>query len=266
MTQRIAQIAYVAKDGSRPFYYANAHEKDRVPLDPRPMPVHDARAINAHIDREGFQLVRHRSAITDWTDRAALEAIHKGEVAALIKALTGADEVQVNAPGILRYSEKSGKAGSSDNSHPARFAHVDINDVTAAQFAERGADGRALKRCAAYNLWRALSPAPQDVPLALCDARTVAPGDLILADAIFDPPNGAPEWSFESWVVAHNPAHNWHFYSDLSADEAVLFKTNDSDPARAHCMPHVAFDDPLAPADAPPRVSIEMRATCYWWV
>jgi hypothetical protein len=30
-------------------------------------------------------------------------------------------------------------------------------------------------------------------------------------------------------------------------------------------MPHVAFDDPLAPRDAPPRVSIEMRATCYWW-
>lgn len=265
MTQRIAQIAYVAHDGTRPFYYANAHEKDQVSIDLRPMPVHDARAIDAQIDREGFQLVHHASAITDWTDRAALEAVHKGEVAALIKHLTGADEVQVNAPGILRYSEKSGKAGSSDNSHPARFAHVDINDVTAAQFATRGAGGRAFKRCAAYNLWRALSPAPQDIPLALCDARTVAANDLILADAIFDPPGGAPEWSFESWVVAHNPAHRWHFYSDLSADEAVLFKTNDSDPYRAHCMPHVAFDDPLAPPDAPPRVSIEMRATCYWW-
>ena len=270
MTERIAQIAYVAKDGSRPFYYANAHEKDQVPLDLRAMPVGDARTLDATVDREGFQLVRHQSAITDWTDRAALEAIHRNEVAALIKVLTGADEVQVTAPGILRYSEKSGKAGSSDNSHPARFVHIDINDVTAAQFATRGAGGRAFKRCAAYNLWRALSPAPQDIPLALCDVRTVASEDLIVADAIFDPPANAagapaPEWSFESWVVAHNPAHRWHFYSNLSADEAVLFKTNDSDPGRAHCMPHVAFDDPLAPADAPPRVSIEMRATCYWW-
>jgi hypothetical protein len=262
---RIAQIAYVAANGFRPFYYANAHAKDQVPRDLRPMPVRDARTIDADVDREGFQLVRHQSAITDWTDRAALEAIHKGEVADLIKALTGADEVQVNAPGILRYSEKSGMAGSSDNSHPARFAHVDINDITAAEFAERGANGRAFRRCAAYNLWRALSPAPQDIPLALCDARTIAAQDLIVADAIFDPPHGAPEWSFESWVVAHNPAHQWFFYSDLAADEAVLFKTNDSDPARAHCMPHVAFDDPLAPADAPPRISIEMRATCFWW-
>lgn len=265
MIGRIAQIAYVARNGSRPFYYANAHEKDRVPIDLRAMPVEDARAIGATVDREGFQLVRHTSAITDWTDRTALDAIHRGEVADLIRQLTGADEVHVNAPGILRFSEKSGKAGSSDNSHPARFAHVDINDVTAAQFAERGAGGRAFTRCAVYNLWRALSPAPQDVPLAYCDARSFTEADLIVADAIFDPPGGAPEWSFESWVAAHNPAHRWFFFPDLTLDEAVLFKTNDSDPDRAHCVPHVAFDDPLAPADAPPRISIEMRATCYWW-
>ncbi len=262
---REAQIAYVERQATRPFYYANAHEKDQVPVALHPMPVHDARAIDAQVDREGFQLVRHRSAITDWTDRAALEAIHRDEVAALIKDLTGADAVQVTSPGILRFSEKSGRAGSSDNSHPARFAHIDINDVTAAQFAERGAQGRKFIRCAAYNLWRAISPPPQDVPLAFCDARSFTGADLIVAQAIFDPVDGSPEWSFESWVAAYNPAHRWFFYPDLQVDEAVLFKTNDSDPARAHCVPHVAFDDPLAPADAPPRISIEMRATAYWW-
>ena len=152
MTARVARIAYVARNGARPFYYANAHENDRVPIDLRSMPVHDARMIAAKVDREGFQLITHRSAITDWTDRAALDAVHRGEVAALIRELTGADDVQVNAPGIVRYSEKSGKAGSSDNSHPARFAHVDINDITAAQFAARGSEGRTFRRCAAYNL------------------------------------------------------------------------------------------------------------------
>jgi hypothetical protein len=30
-------------------------------------------------------------------------------------------------------------------------------------------------------------------------------------------------------------------------------------------MPHGAFDNPLAPDDAPPRVSLEMRGTCYWF-
>lgn len=265
MDGREALIAYVGREPSRPRYYANAHEKDRVPVELHPMRVADARAIDARVDREGFQLVRHASAVTDWTDRDQLAALHRDEVAALIRQLTGADDVIVTSPGILRFSEKSGKAGSTDNSHPARFAHVDITDVTAAQFAKRGANGRPFTRAAAYNLWRALSSPPQDVPLALCDARSFTRDDLIVADAIFDPVDGSPDWSFESWVVAHNPAHRWYFYPDMTAGEAVLFKTSDSDPARAGCIPHVAFDDPLAPADAPPRMSIEMRATAYWW-
>jgi hypothetical protein len=261
---RTAQIAYSGRAITRPYYYANAHEKDAIDFDLRPMPVHDARALEAEIDREGFQLVRHASAVRDWTNRAEVLALHPDEVATLIRDITGADLVQVTAPGILRYSEKSGRAGSGDNSHPARFAHVDISDATAVEFALRGAGGRGFARSAAYNLWRALSSAPQDVPLALCDARTVKSDDLIAADAIFDPP-GAPEWSFEGWVVAHSDAHRWCWFPDLAINEAVLFKTHDSDPARAHCVPHVAFDDPLAPADAPPRISIEMRATAYWW-
>lgn len=259
-----ALIPYAGRGLPRPFYYANAHEKDRVEIDWRTMPMHDARGIGATIDHEGFQLIRHASAVTDFADRAQVAAIHPAEVSALIRDLVGADEVFVTSPGILRYSERSGRIGSTDNSHPARFAHIDISDVTAMQFAAREADGRAFRRCAAYNLWRAISPPPQDVPLAFCDARSISAADLIVADAIFDPPN-APEWSFESWVVAHNPAHRWHWFPDMRIDEAVLFKTNDSDPTRAHCVPHVAFDDPQARDDAPPRVSIEMRATAYWW-
>ena len=61
--------------------------------------------------------------------------------------------------------------------------------------------------------------------------------DLIVADAIFDPVDGSPEWRFESWVGAYNPAHRWYFYPDMQVDEAVLFKTAESDPARAQCIP-----------------------------
>jgi hypothetical protein len=51
----------------------------------------------------------------------------------------------------------------------------------------------------------------------------------------------------------------------MRPDEAIVFKTSESDPARAQLMPHVAFDNPLAPPDSPPRVSLEMRGTCYWF-
>lgn len=259
-----ALIAYSGRKFTRPRYYANAHERDEVEIQPAPMAMHDARAAGTTIDREGFQIIAHRSAVTDFADREQVVRIHMREIEELVQAQTGADLVQVNAPGLLRFSERSGKAGSLNNSMPARFAHIDISDRTAEQFGARGANGRPFVRCAHYNVWRAISPPPQDVPLAFCDARSLSPADLILADAVFDEA-GKPEWSFEGLVVAHNRAHRWHWFPDMRIDEAVLFKTNDSDPARAHHVPHVAFDLPDCPADAPPRISIEMRATAYWW-
>ncbi|MEI6641810.1 MAG: CmcJ/NvfI family oxidoreductase [Novosphingobium sp.] len=259
-----ALIAYSGRRFTRPRYYANAHERDEVDIAPVPMPVLDGRAAGTGIDREGFELVLHTSAVRDFHDREEVARVHMREIEELVQVRTGADFVHVGAPGLLRFSERSGLAGSLNNSMPARFAHIDISDATAAQFATRGADGRPFARCAHYNVWRALSPAPQDVPLALCDARSLSAGDLIAADAVFDEP-GKPEWSFEGLVVAHNPAHRWHAFLDLNADEAILFKTHDSDLARATHVPHVAFDLPGCPADAPPRVSIEMRATAWWW-
>ncbi len=37
--------------------------------------------------------------------------------------------------GILRFAERSPECGQLDNSHPARFVHVDVSDATAAVFA-----------------------------------------------------------------------------------------------------------------------------------
>lgn len=259
-----AQIAYSGRGVERPRYYANAHHRDVLDIVSHPMRVESARGLNADIDREGFTLALHESAVSDWRDPAQIAGVYAAEIAALVQSVTGADEVKVTPHGILRFSEKSGLAGSGNNSHPARFAHIDVADGSSRMMAERGAGGRPFRRYAAINIWRALSPAPQDVPLALCDARSVGPSDLIVADAIFDEPDGR-EWGFEGLVVAHNPGHRWFYYPDMHAGEAILFKTKDSDEGAARHIPHVAFNDPNAPGNAPPRSSIEMRATAYWW-
>jgi len=247
-------------------YFSNDSSRDTVVLDPRQMQIDEALAADSRLDREGFALVRHSSAVADFADSEQVARMHPPEIADLIKSVTGADLVVVTGTGVLRFAERSAQSGALDNSRPARFAHVDISDVTAAQFSARSLpEGSAAPRRAAhYNVWRALSPAPQDVPLALCDARSVSPQDLIAADAVFDR-DGVDVWSFEGLVVAHSPSHRWRWFRDLGRDEVIVFKTHDSDPARAHCVPHVAFDDPGCPADAPPRASIEMRAIAYWF-
>ncbi len=266
MTTVRAPIAYVADTGERPRYYANAHEKDTIVLAPVDMDITDMRGQDLSLDREGCVLAACPSAVSDWADQGQIARVHLPELDALLKSLTGCDFVSTTPRGILRFSEKSGKTGSSDNSHPARFAHVDVSPETGTRFrAQSAPEGQTIVRSAQYNVWRALSGAPQDVPLALCDYRSIAGEELIKADAIFDPPGGAPEFSFEGYVVAHHPGHRWMWFRDMGPDEVIVFKTSDSDPDQAQCIPHVAFDCPDVPEDAPPRVSVEMRANCYWY-
>jgi hypothetical protein len=260
-----ALIAYSGRGVPRPRYYANDHGRDVLDIVPVEMQIADARAQAMTLDEAGFALIAHESAVEDFADRAALEARYRPEIVALVTAASGADLVLVNSPGIRRFSERSALAGVLDNSRPARFAHVDVSDVTAAVFAHRAAPaGRELARFVHYNVWRALSAPPQDVPLALCHAGSVSAAELIAADAVFDAA-GLPEWSFEGLVLAHAAAHRWYWYPDMQRAEALIFKTHDSDPGRAHCVPHVAFDNPHCARDVPARVSIEMRALALWF-
>jgi hypothetical protein len=257
-----AAIGYVARTPFKQRYYANDHTRDTVVHDPHAMAISNGRLRETSLDNEGFMLVQHASEVSDFENSAEVAALHPAEIAELLRGLTGADEVRVTAPGIIRYSEAGGQAGSRDNSHPARFAHIDSTAETSAGFAMAASGDRALRRSASYNVWRCFSPAPQDVPLALCDAGSVKPEDLLVADAIFDAPDRA-EWSFESWIVAHNPAHRWYWYPDLSRNEAIVFKSSDSQ--FANPIPHVAFDHPALNSGGHPRKSIEMRALALWF-
>jgi hypothetical protein len=262
-------INYAAPMSVRPRFYANDHSRDVLALDPRAVRVEDARALEPapSLEREGIVLARHRSVVADFRNTAEVTASYPPEIERLVLGLSGADAVVVTGAGVLRFGERSPDCGRLNNSRPARFIHVDCSAATAAQFAERSRPkdraGR-VRRFAHYNIWRTFSPPPQDVPLAVCDARTVESRDLVPADAVFDV-SGQPEWSFEGLVVRFNPGHRWLYFSNMTRDEALVFKTSDSSPDEPRQVPHSAFNDPSCPADVPPRASIEMRATAYWF-
>jgi hypothetical protein len=263
------RVHYTGAMAQRPRYYANDHSRDVLALEERTIRIDDARGQSAPpcLEREGFALLRHCSAVTDFRDAQSAAGIYSAEIERLVAKLSGADRVVVTAPGVLRFSENSPDSGRLNNSLPARFIHIDISDPTAKIFADRSCPQDAAKpvrRFAHYNVWRVLSPPPQDVPLAVCDARTVSREDLMEADAVFDVP-GKPEWSFEGLVVHYSRRHRWSYFSNMTRDEALVFKTNDSDPSQPHHVPHSAFNDPTCPAGVAPRASIEMRAIAYWF-
>jgi hypothetical protein len=252
----------------RPRFHANDTTRDVLNVVPRAVPIEDARqrAIAPTLDVEGFCLRPHRSRVRDFRDPAVIERVHAAEIQQLLLEVSGADHVQVTGSGVLRFGERSRESGAHNNSRPARFVHVDVSDATAATFYERSRpdNGRRVTRSAQYNVWRALTPPPQDVPLAVCDARSLSPGDFIAADAMFDR-DGKIVFNFEAWLLRQNPDQRWAYFSNMSPDEALIFKTHDTDLAAAHCVPHGAFDDPGCPIDVAPRISLEMRGISYWF-
>jgi len=262
-------INYAGPMSQRPRYHANDSSRDVLVLDARTVRIEDARSSAAppSLAREGLALYAHRSSVSDFRDSREVAALHPLEIERLVLEVSGADAVTVNGNGVLRFGERSADSGRLNNSRPARFVHVDCSDVTAAAFAERSRPRtaeRAVRRFAHYNVWRVFSPPPQDVPLAVCDARSVEPQDLVPADAVFDV-TGQPDWSFEGLVVRYNSKHRWLYFSGMTREEVIVFKTNDSSPGEPSQVPHSAFNDPTCPPNVAPRSSIEMRACAYWF-
>src|SRR5208337_225426 len=121
-----AAIAYAGREIARPRYHANDSSRDLLDIVPVILGIADARGGGTTLDQEGFCLASHRSEVADFADRETVSTVYRQEVVDLISALSGADLVLVNSPGLLRFSEKSAQSGALDNSKPARFAHVDI--------------------------------------------------------------------------------------------------------------------------------------------
>ncbi|KAH4188154.1 hypothetical protein HBI56_108130 [Parastagonospora nodorum] len=107
------------------------------------------------------------------------------------------------------------------------------------------------------NVWRPLVQVIQDKPLALCDSRTVLKNDLIATDQVTRKIAG------EIYYVNYNPDQMWYYLSEQKEDEVIIFKSYDSRPDAA-MAPHVSFPNPHAPADAPERESVEVRALVFY--
>lgn len=254
---------------ARPRYHANDQSRDRLDLVARAMPIIDGRTLERAptLDAEGFALIDAPSAVTDYRDPDQADR-YLAEIREIVARETGAALVLNTGPGILRFAERSTESGALNNSRPARFIHNDVSEPTARASAERllARRGETLADYAGfalYNIWRPISPPPQDVPLAMLDGRSLARADLIAADAVFDH-HGQPEWSFEGFLLRHDPAHRWVFFPDMGPRDALIFTTLAYRDGQPFMVPHSGFDDPTCPADAPPRASIEMRAAAFF--
>ncbi|GHD53844.1 methyltransferase [Thalassobaculum fulvum] len=261
-----AELTFITPSDTKPVFHSSAltggaprvlfeTERHRVP-------IHDMRPIaySLSLDREGFALLRRPTAVEDLYDDVAVETRYYAEIEALLKEALGAARVVIFD--ATRRSDAGPGAPNRDGSRgPASRVHVDytaksgpqrLRDVVGNDEADRLLAGGA--RVVQVNVWRPIRGPVERAPLALADASSVRPEDLIATDQVF------PNRVGEIYHLAHEPGQRWYYAPWMTADEVLLIKGWDSlDDGRARFTPHGAFEQPDTPADAAPRESIEVR-------
>ena len=281
-----------------------------VDLEEREMAILDARSFppsgQPTLAANGFELLRRPMADPDldFLDHDAVVRAYYPECAGIVRAATGAAVVAAFDHNIRSATGKSGQqriAGGQQVQGPAHLVHGDytltsapqrlrdlarpptLNDTyrTALAESETLLDGQAVEeavesgRFAIVNLWRNIAREPVATrPLALCDAASVRPEELVVFEIHYGDRVG------ENYFAKHDPRHRWVYWSAMTREEALLIKQWDSagelarsEGARADAEGadgpctfsfHSAFEDPATPPDAPDRWSIEVRCAVLY--
>ena len=261
-----AEIVYTRDTGEKlvneTFGPNNIHRRTSGAEDRRRVEMRDGRAAaGLSLDASGFLLVEHRSAMRDFFDVDELKRTYYPEVEGLIRRLTGAGRAVV-----FDHTLRSGDDAEREAKlvrEPVLSAHNDYTEWSGPQRVRElmGDEAQALlaRRFAIVQVWRPISSPLESNPLAMADARSVAPADLLIAERRY------PHRVGQTYRLKYSPAHRWFYFPRMRRDEAIVFKVYDSEnDGRARFTPHTSFDDPATPPGAPPRQSVEARALAFF--
>ncbi len=262
-----AEITYAIDTGEKPvnetFGPNNIRRRNVGAKESRAVTIEDGRphAGEFALDRNGFAFVDHPTAMKDFFDPAELKAVYYPEVAALVRKVSGAARVVV-----FDHTLRSGDEAEREARlvrEPVLSAHNDYTEWSGPQrlreFLPDEAEALLARRLAIIQVWRAIDRPIRANPLAIADARSLAPADLLAAERRY------PHRVGETYQVRYSPAHRWFYFPAMRRDEALVFKVYESErDGRARFTAHTSFVDPTTPADAPPRKSIEARTFAFF--
>ena len=99
-----------------------------------------------------------------------------------------------------------------------------------------------------------LTPPPHRVPLAVCDASSLAPEDEVESEVVMAYP-GSEAIRTHTVLYRPNPAQRWLWFPDMTPDEALVFKSHEQrERCGQACRPFG-----LRTPQGGPRISAEAR-------
>ncbi len=264
-----ATLNYSADNGRPPDYYFYEPEPG-TELNP---PGTDAQEVTIHdgwsqvddfsADREGFELHGFEGRFDQFDDDASIKSAFYRQVVNFVKQHTGALRVEVFDHTIRKRLPADLSAQTTVQRPAVLLVHSDytvssgpqrVRDIVPAE-----ADALLQRRVAFYNVWKPLYRRVEELPLAMCDATTHVPDDMLRMDLKYRERTG------EIYVMRHSPQHRWVYFPQMEASQALLLKTYDSETdGRARFMGHTAFEHPNTAPDAPRRESIEVRTMAFF--
>lgn len=261
-----APVNYLAAGIEKPFVYAYeappGMPQRHIAFEPHRVAIRNARPVASRfsLDKEGFMLRRHATAVADFYDDDAVTGIYYPEIERLVRETTGAAKVV-----IFDHTRRNSSTQVGEGNVRAREAAASVhNDYTEKSGPQRvrdlldpaEAEARLRKRYLEVNVWRSIAGPVEAWPLAVCDAQSIDTKDLVASERRY------PGRVGEIYHVSYNPRHRWFYFPQMRRDEVLFIKCFDSaTDGRARLSIHTAFEDPTTPPDAPPRESIELR--CY---
>jgi len=261
-----APMDFIRRQLGKPAFHSSALTGGRMQFffesESHTVPVDNMREIagTLSLDHEGFELLAQGTVVDDLNDDQSVENVYLPEVEALLARRFGASKV-VAFDATRRSDRESGANNPDGNRGPATQVHV---DYTTKSGPDRAADilgedevarlAAAGARILQVNVWRPIRGPVQRSHLALADASSVKPDDLLATDQIF------PDRVGEIYMLAHDPSQRWYYAPEMTKDEVLLIKGWDSlEDGRARFTPHGAFNPTDVDENAPPRESIEVR-------
>jgi hypothetical protein len=262
-----ATLNYIVDDGSKVFTIVaspgGSDARSGGTPDPRRIKIHNGRPHVKEFDLEtnGFRFVPHDTKVSDFYDEDEIKRVYYPEMVELIKAESGAKRVVVfdhtlrTADDELRESKQIREV--------VRRVHNDYTEWSAPQrvrdILPDEAEDLLKRRFAIIQAWRPIRYPVETYPLAMADAKTLSPADMIVSE------RRAAGRIGQTYAIKYNPNHKWFWFPRMRREEAYVFKVFDSlKDGRARWTAHTAFDDPTTPPHARPRESIEIRTMAFF--
>ena len=273
-----------------------------------PTPIYNGRQTrpgHLTLDTAGFELLPHKLPALDFYDEQQVLTAYYAEVCRAVEQATGAHKVYafdhvVRQTGVgMNYEVKDGvKVGGpalvvhgdyAMRGAPVRRDHFALPPKTDDTFIKTHGttpliapdELEALKgrRFAIVNLWRSIDPSHPvvDMPLTLCDCRTVTADDYVAIEFRY------VDRKYDTYAGGHSPAQRWYYFPEMTGDEAILLKTYDSQGVLWRGQPgtdgvhhvdeptvevsstlHSAVRDPRLGKEYAKRQSIEVRTIVFY--